>query len=94
MIGYVDLKMNVNEFKDIIEKEANGDLTCGISNRSKPDQNFIIKQKSKVYNILAMMNKLEDSVLNWNCSHATKLLKYCKEDGILTFGNSSRKYIL
>ena len=90
MIGYVDLKMSVNEFKDIIEKEANGDLTCGISNRPKPDQNFII-QKSKVYNILSMMNKLEDSVLNWNCSYATKLLKYCKEDGPLTFGNSSCK---
>ena len=28
LVGYIDLKMTVHEYKDIIEKEADGDLVC------------------------------------------------------------------
>ena len=87
--------MTVHEYKDIIEKEADGDLVCGaaggsISNRSK--QNQIIR-RPKHFNIMSMMNGLDDSILTWNCSYAAKILRTCKEDKIFE-GNHSGKKIL
>ena len=98
LVGYIDLKMTVHEYKDIIEKEADGDLVCNggaaasfsISNKSK--QNQIIR-RPKHFNIMSMINGLDDSILTWNCSYATKILRACSEDKIFE-GNHSGKKIL
>ena len=87
--------MTVHEYKDIIEKEADGDLVCGaaggsISNRSK--QNQIIR-RPKHFNIMSMINGLDDSILTWNCSYAAKILRACSEDKLFE-GNHSGKIIL
>ena len=95
LVGYIDLKMTVHEYKDIIEKEADGDLVCNgagasISNRSK--QNQIIR-RPKHFNIMSMINGLDDSILTWNCSYAAMILRACSEDKIFE-GNHSGKKIL
>ena len=98
LVGYIDLKMTVHEYKDIIEKEADGDLVCNggaagsfsIPNKSK--QNQIIR-RPKHFNIMSMINGLDDSILTWNCSYAAKILRACSEDKIFE-GNHSGKKIL
>ena len=91
MVGYIDLKMTVHEYKDIIEKEADGDLVCSgsiISNRSK--QNQIIR-RPKHFNIMSMINGLDDSILTWNCSYAAKILRACSEDKLFEGNHSGKK---
>ena len=95
-MGYIDLKMTVHKYKDIIEKEADGDLVCGAapggtSNSDRSKQNQIIR-RPKHFNIMSMMNGLDDSILTWNCSYAAKILRRCSEDKIFEGNNSGKKF--
>ena len=72
--GYIDLNLTQHQFRDIIEKEVNGELTCIGSNKSneKNPQNDEISRKSR--HVVFDSPKI---ILEWNCSHAAEVLSTC-----------------
>ena len=70
--------MTVHKFKDIIEKEADGELICGsIDNRSRDNQNVIVR-RPKFFNFVPILNS-KDGIISWNCSYAAKILRECHD---------------
>ena len=72
--GYIDLSLTEHQFRDIIEKEVNGELTCIGSNKTneKNSQNDEISRKSR--HVVFDSPKI---ILEWNCSHAAEVLSTC-----------------
>ena len=70
--------MTVHKFKDIIEKESDGELICGsIDNRSRDNQNVIVR-RPKFFNFVPILNS-KDGIISWNCSYAAKILRECQD---------------
>ena len=77
-IGYIDLRLTELQFRDVIQKEVNGDLNCiGGWNKTIQEnlEGPVIQmlhghgpQKNKVF---------EEITFKWNCSHAAKVLSAC-----------------
>ena len=73
--GYIDLSLTEHQFRDMIEKEIDGELTCIGSNKTNGKNlkhlNDEISRKTRHVEIL------EKVVLTWNCSHAAEVMSSC-----------------
>lgn len=76
-IGYVDLCLTEHKFRDMIEKEINGELTCHGFNKSVKDENYIRRTRQALFSPTAAGGFFEEIIFSWNCSHATKILRTC-----------------
>ena len=75
--GYIDLSLTEHQFRDVIQKEVNGELTCIGSNKTnvKNLKNDEISRKSR--HVLNLPKIAGEFVLEWNCSHAAEVLSTC-----------------
>ena len=69
--GYIDLSLTEHQFRDVIEKEINGRLSCIGSNKTDG-----ISRKTR-HVVIESPKILEEIVLTWNCSHAAEVLSTC-----------------
>ena len=72
--GYIDLSLTEHQFRDMIEKDINGELTCNNTN-VKNDQN---DETSRITRHVLNLPKVKEIVLKWNCSHAAEVLSTCQ----------------
>ena len=72
--GYIDLSLTEHQFRDVIQKEVNGELTCIGSNKTnvKNLKHDEISRKSR--HVLFDSPKI---ILEMNCSHAAEVLSTC-----------------
>ena len=73
--GYIDLSLTQHQFRDVIEKEVNGELSCIGSNKTNgknPKINGISRKSRHV-----VIDSIGSLVLEWNCSHAAEVLSTC-----------------
>ena len=69
--GYIDLSLTEHQFRDMIEKDINGELTCIGSNKTDGKNLKNYERKARHVEIL------EKVVLTWNCSHAAEVWSTC-----------------
>lgn len=74
--GYIDLCLTEHKYRDMIEKEINGELTCNGFNKSVKDENYIRRTRQALFSPTAN-GFFEEMIFTWNCSHATKILRTC-----------------
>ena len=75
--GYIDLSLTEHQFRDIIEKEVNGELTCIGSNKTNEKNPKIDEISRKTRHVLNLPT-VKEIVLKWNCSHAAEVLSTCQ----------------
>ena len=75
--GYIDLSLSEHQFRDMIEKDINGELTCIGSNKT----NFKNVHNENIRNTRHLISPVESGfiLLTWNCSHAAEVLSNCKK---------------
>ncbi len=76
----MNLSLTVFEYQDIIDKELNGDISCG--NRSQIDSgndaNKRRTTRNALFSSLLKSQNVENEVLvQWNCTHAAKIMTDC-----------------
>ena len=76
LFGYVDMNMTEHKFRDIIEKEINGELSCFNKTVNFKNEQIIRKTKQALFAPLAN-GFYEEMIFAWNCSHAAKVLRNC-----------------
>ena len=75
--GYIDLSLTEYQFRDMIEKEMNGELTCIGSNKTnfKNLKNEQIIRKTR--QVITSPGFFQNMVFSWNCSYAAEVLNTC-----------------
>ena len=76
--GYIDLSLTEYQFRDMIEKEMNGELTCIGSNKTNI-KNLVKNEQviRKTRHITTSPGFFEEMVFSWNCSYAAEVLNTC-----------------
>ena len=75
--GYIDLSLTEHQFRDMIEKEINGELNCIGSNKSITKNDEMIRKTRHLINLPGFTETL---VMTWNCSHAAEVISKCYTD--------------
>ena len=83
--GYLNLNLTEHEFRDIIEREINGELICiGINKSSihsnvKKTGNYPIRRTRRTFfgTHSGTNGYFEEEIGMWNCSHAAKVMRNC-----------------
>ena len=75
--GYIDLSLTEHQFRDMIEKEINGELNCIGSNKTNARNYKDDEMVRKTRHLINLPGFTEEIVMTWNCSHAAEVLSTC-----------------